>query len=158
MSGRRLFWGVLVLALALVGWSVERGLARFRASVFLQYAETQGAQIAGQMSALGDQARPLLARNLQGLRRIEPLAPADARIPLAIGSHHLLLGNATAAIEAYRRALEIEPRAEIYLNLGRAELLRDDRAAALEDFRRAVSLDRTLRRSVPEDLRQQIAP
>ncbi|HVS13703.1 MAG TPA: tetratricopeptide repeat protein [Thermoanaerobaculia bacterium] len=157
MSGRRLLWVVAPLLAALVWWSSERAYDRLRASVVLQGAESQGARIAAQWSRLGPQARPLVTAHLQALRAVRELAPADARVPLAIGSHYLLLENATSATEWYRRALAVEPRAEIYLNLGRAALLAGDRPAALEHFRTAIRLDRSFRRSLPPDVAEELA-
>jgi tetratricopeptide (TPR) repeat protein len=156
VSGRRVLWIVLPLLAALSWWSAARGFDRLRASATLQAAEQQGARIAAQMSSLGPQARPLITRNLQALRAVQEMAPADARIPLAIGSHYLLLENASSATEWYRRALEVEPRAEIYLNLGRAALVAGERDAALGHFRTAVQLDRSFRRSLPPDVAEEL--
>jgi tetratricopeptide (TPR) repeat protein len=158
VSGRRLFWIALAGLVALSWWSVERASERMRANLVLQAAETRGAQIAAQLSTLGPQARPLLAANLQALREVVDRAPADPRIPLAIGSHYLLLDNPTEAIEWYRRALEVEPLAEINLNLGRAERLAGAATAALEHFRTAVALDPTLAPSLPAEVAGQLAP
>jgi tetratricopeptide (TPR) repeat protein len=158
MSGRRLFWIVAVLGVALTWSSFQRAQERLRANLMLGFAEAQGAQIAAQVDQLGPELRPMISATIQTLRQVLPLAPADSRLPLAIGSHYLMLGNTTDATEWYRRAHELEPRPEIYLNLGRAAHLAGDRETALESFRNAVAIDVNLRRSVPEEYRRDLPP
>jgi tetratricopeptide (TPR) repeat protein len=156
VSGRRLFPLVLVVLAVLTWWSFERMQQRLRANLILNMAEIQGGQIAAREGAVGPELRPLIATTIQGLRQAVADAPADSRIPLAIGSHYLMLGNVTEAAEWYRRALELEPRPEIYLNLGRAAWAAGDRDAAIEHFRSAVLIEAGLRRSVPPALREEM--
>ncbi|HVS15403.1 MAG TPA: tetratricopeptide repeat protein [Thermoanaerobaculia bacterium] len=158
MSGRRLFWLVLAASIALTWWSSERAERRLRANLMLSFAERQGSQIAAQSGQMNRQLRPAIASTVQSLRQALPDAPADSRIPLAIGSHYLLLGNATEAAGWYQRGLELEARPEIYLNLGRAALLAGDRDSAIEHFRNALLIDVKLRRSVPQELREEMPP
>ena len=129
---------VLAPSLVLHGRSL---LGRLEASRILR-TTTHVAQLA--MASGPEAARPLLQANLRPLRRAADLDPASVSVPMAIGSHHLLLGNAAAAREAYERALRIEPRASLYINLARIRLAegRRDEALALADV--AVTLDSAL--------------
>lgn len=68
----------------------------------------------------GNLSPRLLAANLEALRRAAALDPAEVGIPLARGGQYYLLGRSEAALAAYREALALEPRPEIYLNLSRA--------------------------------------
>ncbi|REJ81860.1 MAG: O-antigen ligase family protein [Acidobacteria bacterium] len=89
--------------------------------------------------------------SLQSLQRAFTSRPADARLPLAIGSYWLIAGDHERAEKRYRESLAIELRPETLLNLARAlrGQGRDEEAAAAEA--RAVALDpyrrRALRRS-----------
>jgi tetratricopeptide (TPR) repeat protein len=145
MSGRVL--GVLTLALLLLATAAtgRRDLARLRANRVLWVAETQ----ASRMAAQGVSQRALLERNLSGLLRAHEASPADSRLPHAIGSYYLLLGQVGPAEIWYRRALELEPRAETYLNLARVVERRDRRDEAAELYRKAALLTPQLGREVP---------
>jgi tetratricopeptide (TPR) repeat protein len=133
-----------LLALALVA-TARHELALLRANRVLWVAETQ----AGAIAAQGARQRPLLARNLGGLLRAREASPADPRIPHAIASYYLLLDELGQAEIWYRRALELEPRGETYLNLARVLERRDRRNEAGELYRQAVKLTPGLWRQVP---------
>ncbi|HVR31049.1 MAG TPA: O-antigen ligase family protein [Thermoanaerobaculia bacterium] len=140
-------WVLAMVATAILAPSLAlhgRSLAgRLEASRILR-TTTQVAQLA--MKTGPEAARPMLQANLRPLRRAAELDPASAAMPMAIGSHYLLLGNAGAAGEAYERALAIEPRATLYLNLARVRLLEGRREEALGLIDAAVTLDPALRR------------
>jgi tetratricopeptide (TPR) repeat protein len=99
----------------------------------------QVAQVAMQSGPVA--ARPVLQANLTPLRRAASLDPLDVGVPLTTASHYLLLANAPAAIEGYRRGLAIEPRSELYLNLSRALLMAGRREEAVASAATAVTLD-----------------
>lgn len=149
MKGRDL--GLVALAVVLVALALQTGRLgdRMRASVALRQAELSTLAVA----RMGPRGRPLLQGNLRLLRRAAELDPQEAAIPLAIGSLHLLLDNPLAAIEAYEKALALEPRPEIYLNLGRAQARAGKLEAARHSFTLAVRSDPRLRRQVPKPLR-----
>lgn len=144
MKGRWLAWGfVALLGLALAG-QTARWRDRMRAGRLLRQAE-----LVTELVQRGRAPRRMLAGNLIALRQAAALDPAEIGIPIARGAQHLLLGNPEAAVAAYRQALELEPRPEIYLNLGRAELAAGRREEARRAFRRAVELDPKLAPLVP---------
>lgn len=146
----RLLAGALSAALALAAlWQIDRGVERARASRLLSRVEA----LSLQALLTGQAPRPLMAQNLRDLGRAAELDPLEPGIPLARGSLYLLLGRPHEAWRAYERALEVEPRPEIYLNLGRAQALAGDHEAARESFRRAELLDWHLGEQIPPQLR-----
>ena len=143
VGGRVLAWAAVALvALALAGQWVRTD-RRLEAARILRQVEQISVAVAGRVPPT------LYWANLKLLERARRLDPADSRIPLAAGGQYLLLGRTGEAIEAYREALAVAPRAEIYLNLGRAQAIAGDVEAARESFRRAVLLDRRLLPAVP---------
>ena len=145
VSGRALAWSlVALLALAVAGQVVRAG-HRLEANRILHQVEQVSVAAAGRAPAA------LFWANVKLLARAQRLDPADARIPLAIGGQYLLLGRPEEALEAYREALAVEPRPEIYLNLGRAQAAAGDPEAARESFRRAALLDRRLLPAIPRE-------
>ena len=91
----------------------------------------------------------LLKGNLELLRRAGELDPAEIAIVVGRGSQYLLLRRPDAAIGAYRQALTLEPRPEIYLNLGRAQQMAGRNEEAQASFDEAVRLDPHLAPQVP---------
>jgi tetratricopeptide (TPR) repeat protein len=150
VTGRRLFWIVLPLAVAALVAQTVRARDLLAANLVLRQVERSSVAAARQAGA---RAAPVFEANVRLLQRAERLAPADSRLPLARGSQYLLLGRPRAAIAAYQDALAVGPRSEIHLNLGRAQLMAGDAAAARESFRRAVVLNPRLRDQVPEAMR-----
>lgn len=135
-----------LLALALAGQAVRAG-RRLEANRILHQVEQMSLLAAGKAPAA------LFWTHARMLDRARGLDPADSRIPLALGSQYLLLGRPEEAAAAYREALAVAPRPEIYLNLGRAQASLGDLEGARESFRRAVVLDPGHRRLVPRELR-----
>ncbi len=135
-----------LLALALAGQAVRAG-RRLEANRILHQVEQVSLLAAGKAPAA------LFWTHARMLERARGLDPADSRIPLALGSQYLLLGRPEEAAAAYREALAVAPRPEIYLNLGRAQAVLGDLDGARESFRRAVVLDPGQRPLVPRELR-----
>jgi O-antigen ligase len=139
-------WAVAAVATALLAPALVvhvRTLAgRLEASRILR-TTTQVAQLAMQSGATA--ARPVLQANLRPLHRAEELDPVEAGIPMAIGSHYLLLENAPSARDAYQRARAREPRPNLYLNFARLLLLEGRRDEAMAAAGDAVALDPALR-------------
>jgi O-antigen ligase len=131
----------VVLAPALVVHGRSLG-GRLEASRVVR-TTTQVAQLAMQSGTMG--ARPVLQANLRPLHRAEELDPVEVGVPLAIGSHYLLLDNAPSARDAYERAFAREPRPNLYLNLARVLLLEGRRDEAMAAAGDAVALDPALR-------------
>jgi tetratricopeptide (TPR) repeat protein len=149
VSGRRLFWPLgALLFLAFIGQSL-RFRDRLGASVTLHQVEMASLQAA----RMGRAGAGVLRGALPVLRRAAERDPLEVGIPIAIGSVHLLLDSPPAAIAAYREALALEPRPEIYLNLGRAQARAGDLEAARESFATALRLDPRYESQVPEPLR-----
>lgn len=150
MSGR-VWLAVLapLLAVAVAGQAV-RAHHRVEASRIVR--RTEG--IAQRVLEQGGRGVPALVANLRELDRAAELDPSDPAIPLARGSHHLLLGRPGAAEADYRRALELEPRAEAYLNLGRALSRQGKEPEARERFRQSMTLDPGLASEVQAELRR----
>jgi len=149
MKGRILFWPVaLALLLALIAQG-QRLRHRLGASVVLHQVERASFQAA----RMGESGAGVLRAALPLLKQAAERDPTEVGIPIAIGSVHLLLDSPQAAIEAYRRALALEPRPEAYLNLGRAQLRAGDAAGARASFTTAIKLDANLEPQVPEALR-----
>ncbi len=144
MSGRRLAWVLFPLLAATLVLEIGRAVRLWRAS--RAAAVVKDVTIAA--SQRGRLSKRLLQHNLELLRVTEPLAPVEVALPIARGGLYLLLDRPQAAIRAYQRALEIEPRGEIYVHLGRAHLKLGDPAAAEDAFRTAMILDQTQRKRV----------
>ncbi len=144
MTGRRLVWVLCPLLGAALVLEVGRAERLWRAS--RAAAVVKDVTIAA--SERGRLSRQLLEHNLELLRLSEPLAPVEVALPIARGGQYLLLDRPRAAIRAYRRALEIEPRGEVYAHLGRAYLKLGDREAAEDAFNLAMILDHTQRKRV----------
>ncbi len=135
----------MALTLVALVWQVQDGSKRMAASRLLFRAEG----ISLEVMAAGTAPRAYLQQNLRDLRRAAELDPLEAAIPLALGSQFLLLDSPQAAQEAYRSALEIEPRPETYLNLGKAQFRSGQKEAAQENFERAVKLDWHFKSELP---------
>lgn len=154
LGGRPLFWiFVPLLAVSLVFQTV-RLRDRVRASRILQAVE----RVTYALEARGQVPARVLWTHVRLLEEAAKDDPAAVGIPLAEGSQYLLLNRPTEAIASYRRALELEPRPEIYLNLGRAYRLTGEVGQAGRAFERAVELDPRLADEVPELPRSPEAP
>lgn len=148
MSGRQLSWGLLPLLLFALIWQGQRARERWEASRLLNAVESVTLQLATQQRADGR----LFQYHVEALRRVAPYAPVEVGIPAARGGQFLLLGRPRAAIRAYREALELEPRAEIYVNLGRALRQAGELEEAQQCFHKALILDHNLADSLNEVL------
>ncbi|MDY7094776.1 MAG: hypothetical protein SX243_17530 [Acidobacteriota bacterium] len=148
MRGR---WVAILLSVALavgVVWQVQRSAERRLASRLLARVEA----ISLQLVAARQAPRQILQRNLRDLRRAEELDPVESGIPLALGSQYLLLNRPQAAEQAYRDALAVEPRPEIYLNLGKAQSLAGKDEEARQSFDKAVALDWQFEEQIPPSM------
>jgi hypothetical protein len=89
---------------------------------------------------------------------LEPCAaaiPHQIDFPMLIGSNYWLRGDHPAARSAYRHALEVDRRPEIYLDLGLVELeMGDPRAPA--DLEAACLFNQFMIYAVPEPLHGKI--
>jgi len=149
MKGRLLVWPLMaVLLLALAGQWL-RGSARLRAGRLLAQVE----ELTTAALAQGSTPRGLLRANLDALRQAAALDPVEVGVPIARGTQYLLFGDPEMAVEAYRAALALEPRPEIYLNLGRAESAARRPEDARRDYGLALRLDPRFLLTVPPDMR-----
>ncbi|MEL7061816.1 MAG: hypothetical protein AAGN46_17450, partial [Acidobacteriota bacterium] len=88
----------------------------------------------------------LLQQHLDILRQAEEMNPTAVGVPIARGGQYYLLRRYAAAERAYRAALELEPRGEIWANLARTHLAAGDREAAHAAAERAMVLDHNQQR------------
>ena len=154
MSGRRLVWLLCPLLGAALMLEIGRASRLLRASRVAAVVKN----VTITASERGRLSRQLLQNNLELLRVTEPLSPVEVALPIARGGQYLLLERPQAAIRAYRQALEIEPRGEVYAHLGRAYLKLGDRASAEDSFRTAMILDHTQRRRVRGFVTEAVIP
>lgn len=152
-AGRR--WPALALA-ALVAvaclWRFDRAGDQLAASLTL-------ARVQGETQAMLATGRiyPQILRDWTGrLRAAREADPAEAALPLAEGSLHLLARRPEAAAKAYRDALALEPRPETWLNLARAQQALGDAEGAAESYRKALLLAPHLRDEIPEEVRRAV--
>lgn len=144
-----LAWVVaFLLALALLG---QTGRMRDRITAGRMLRQVELLSMAA--IARNELPRGLVPANLDLLRRAAVLDPAEIGVPIARGTQYLLLGNGISAAQAYREALELEPRPETYLNLGRALAAAGQIEEARKQLRVALRLDPRLEPLVPPELR-----
>jgi len=149
VTGRLLVWPLLVvLALALAGQTV-RWRDRMLGGRLLRTAEL----LSMRALATGGAPPQLIAVNLNALRRAADLDPVEVGIPIARGTQFLLAANPEAALDAYRQALALEPRPEIYFNLGRALHGAGRTEEARRQFEIALRLDPRLTKLLPAGVR-----
>ena len=144
MTGRRAVWILVPLLAAALALQLARVERLWRASRVLAGVK----RITVIAAARGQLSTRLLEGNLKLLRAAEPLSPTEVGLPMARGSHYLLLERPRPAVRAYLEAAALEPRGEVYLALGRAYLRAEDRGLATAAFRTAIELDRKARRQV----------
>jgi tetratricopeptide (TPR) repeat protein len=122
-----------VLALAVATWLVVHlcrvPLACSRQVVFYK-AATMAAANALSKPAGAAQAR----RNLEGLLALERRCPPDVDLSMMAGANAMVLGRPELAVTAYRRALAVEGRPEVYLALGQAQLAARHETEAVDSF------------------------
>jgi len=81
--------------------------------------------------------------SLQPLLTYTTYAEGDAQALAWLGKAYLAAGQDDAALAAFARALEIDPKqAEVYLERGLLRLEREDGVLALADFEAALELDK----------------
>jgi len=153
-SRRTLFWVLLPLLLAALLLQGMRSRDHWKAARILRAVEA----VTEAVVQTGRGNPGVFWRHVRLLQDAARLDPTDSAIPLAEGSQYRLLRRGDEAAEAYRRALALGPRPEIWLNLGAAQLLQEDPEAARESFLKAVKLDPRMRRQVPEPYRSELPP
>lgn len=144
-----LAWLVMALLVLVLSGQTVRLRDRLAAGRMLRQVEL----LSMAAIARNELPRGLVAANMELLRRASALDPTEIGIPIARGTQYLLLGNGSSAVQAYRDALALEPRPEIYLNLGRALAASGRTQEAREQFRTALRLDPNLAQVVPSELR-----
>jgi predicted Zn-dependent protease len=133
---------------ALVAASLLFGAGKDRvgAQRLVQTAES----VALESERRGSMPPRALELGLDLLRRAEMLDPAEVSVEITRGGLFMVGGRSQAAERAYRRALEMENRAEVWINLARMRLAGGDREGALEAARNAHRLDTRVARKLPE--------
>ncbi len=130
---------LLVVVLLAIAHEWQRGRARLTASRALSGLESSVAR----SLATGGAAEAQLQAGVQLLRKLdeEKLDPSEVGIPMALGSHYLLLESPDAAIRWYETALALETRPEILINLARAHRMAGNEEQALLYLEQAQVLD-----------------
>ncbi len=150
MSGKRLFWLVLLILLVALALHLRYAVGRFQVGIMLARVEAASLQAA----TAGRLSRTLLEHNLRTLDRASTLAPAEVLVPIQRAGQYVLMGRHDRAVAAYNDALGLEPRSEIYRNLGQAQWSQGQKEEAQESFLRAVWLDHVLIRQLGKYLPQ----
>jgi len=146
-TGRsRLVALALALLFAVALWPAAGRLAANR---LIRAAETRTLQ--AMRTGLDPAARRLLDGNVAMLGDAIEQDPAAISARVALGAQHLLLGHAESAIAAYRQALALEPRPEIYLNLARALRLAGREEESRAELATALRLAPHLASQIPAE-------
>jgi tetratricopeptide (TPR) repeat protein len=140
----------LVLALAL---QAVDGWQRLQASRLIWQVQREGQELARR----GGGSAAVLGRSLEAVRRARALDPVSIEAAAARGDLLLLMGRLEGAEAAYREALQLEPRSEIYFNLGLTLWAAGSQQEALEVFWRAVKIDPRLRGRLPAEVRDRLS-
>jgi tetratricopeptide (TPR) repeat protein len=92
-----------------------------------------------------------VALNLDTLRRVAELDPAETRVAIVRGNQYLLMAQPRTeqAIASYREAQRLEPRPETYVHLGQAYEMAGRPDEARRYYRLALRLDPFLAPNVP---------
>jgi len=73
-------------------------------------------------------------RNLEGLLALERRCSPDVDLSMMAGANAMVLGRSELAVAAYRRALAVEGRPEVYLALGLAQLAAQRKGEAIDSL------------------------
>lgn len=105
-----------------------------------------------------DTARLMAANDADALLRgCERYPVLDFKVSYARGTVHRYRGEAGLAIHAYRRALALDRRPEIYIALGIAQLAALDRSRAIDSFIAAGTFDPASLKQIPyEEVRGEV--
>jgi Tfp pilus assembly protein PilF len=136
---------VAAMALAALIGQTVRAADRLRSSQLLKTVEATTPGFARQ----GAGGRPWLALHLRALSAAQQSEPSNVALVTAAAAQLYLLNRLDEAEAEYRRALAIEPRAEVWLNLGRTLWQKGDSAQAREAFTRALALNPRLADQLP---------
>jgi len=89
-------------------------------------------------------------RNLAGLLALERRCPPDVDLSMMAGANAMVLGRSELAVAAYRRALAVEGRPEVYLTLGLAQLAAQRKAEAIDSLTLAARFNPYILNRLPE--------
>lgn len=154
MTGRRLFWIVLVMSVWALLAQAKIAQRHWRASRILRVVET----VSMQASQRGGLPRRLGDHHLRLLGEAAELDPALVDVQVARGWQYLLLGRPQGAIRAFEEALELEPRARVWANLGEAHMKAGNHAEARQAYEKAIELDPLLAKELESQLSRVRAP
>ena len=131
---------IALLALALIGFSVERTLVwRTEQSLWSDAAGKSPGKVRPKIQ-LARASEPKQALAL--LEQAKALAPQDPRIPAEEGRIYLETGDAARALAEFGRALALDPgNADAINNRGTALLALGQQQAARQDFERALAIN-----------------
>lgn len=95
-------------------------------------------------------------RNLEGLLALERRCPPDVDLPMMAGASAMVLGRPEVAAAAYRRALAVEGRPEVYLALGLAQLAAHRQGEAIDSLTLAARFNPYILDQVPEPVATEV--
>jgi tetratricopeptide (TPR) repeat protein len=146
VRGRVLVWPLLALLLAALLLQTLRLRSRLLSGRLV--GQVQAISLAAARSG-PDAVERVMPFALAELRLAGEANPVDVEVPLSRGSLLLLARRPEDAIEAYLRAVALEPHPEIYLHLADAQLAAGHLEEARRGYRTALLLDPWLRSAVP---------
>ncbi len=144
MTGRRTLLPVLALLVASLVCELVHASTVLRASRMVRIVALTTAALPRDAAA-----QPVLRHNLALAVEAARLDPDSLAAAQALGSVYLLLNRPADATDAYRRALALQPAAEIYMDLGHAALAGGDTAQARLNYAQALKLDSRLAVQIP---------
>ena len=142
MSGRLLSWILAPLLIAALVLEAGRAVRHWQASRVLSAVK----KVTVEANQRGRLSKRLIERNIRLLRQAELLYPVEVAIPIARAGQYVMLERYEAAVQTFEKALELEPRGEIYAHIGRARLKMGQREEADRAFMQAIRLDHNQRR------------
>jgi len=105
---------------------------------------------------VGDLRIARATRNAEACRRCTELYPQDYEMLILLGMNERALGHPEESLRAYRRALALNERPEIYGHMAVVELQQGNVAAAREHLLRAATFSVVFTALVDEPLRSEV--
>ncbi|MEM8931055.1 MAG: O-antigen ligase family protein [Acidobacteriota bacterium] len=141
VPGRVLTAAVVVALLFVTAATANRAWRGMAREATLQQLEAQAVLLWQQREQIPKARREAALRaHLEVLDRLADDAPADVRVPMAVGGRFFMMARYDAAARAYREAAALETRAEVFLNLARSLRAAGDHEGAAEAARTVLRL------------------
>lgn len=154
MRWLRLAAAVVVLAAAVAVVAAVQG-RRYHCNLVIKTVEGR----MDRMTETSDESItwPRARQNIADLKRCSEVVLTDAKLYVMMGDNYNVLQQPARAEEAYRRALALDRRPEIFFKLGMAQLAQARTEEGVDNIRRAASFRIALVDEIPyNELRQVI--